>query len=131
LLRAQGAPASEATDAFVPSDTAARLAQVYVTNALLRDHVKITAADRQAVISQSGSALSQYSPDLRAELVDLTAMTNALSSALGQAGAQQFLRHLGRHADVHVDPRYGYWNAARAQVCAPTGCTSTGTSAGG
>jgi len=129
VLRKQGAPATDITDAFLPSSTAAQLAQVYVGTEVLRGHVAVSAADRRDLVAQSAKSLAQYDPDLRERLIDLTLMQNALIAKHGQAGATRFLRRLARRSDIHVDARYGFWNPARAQVCPPTGC-STATSGG-
>ena len=130
-LRDQGAPATDFTDSFVPAGTAAQVAQVYVLAALLEGHVDVSDAERQQLFDENREELSQYAPALRDRLLDVTVMQNALLADRGEDGAAQFLRRLIRNADVHVDPRYGFWNPALAQVCPPTGCTDAASTAGG
>ncbi|MFI5046454.1 MAG: hypothetical protein ACHQIG_05275 [Acidimicrobiia bacterium] len=124
VLLDQGAPAGSVTNAFLPSGTAAQLAQAYVISEILRGHVHVTAAARKKLIAQNRKALAPYAPELRERLVDVTLLQNALTADRGQTGAAKYFQRLARHADVKVDPRYGYWNRALAQVCAPTGCSS-------
>lgn len=129
VIRDQGATASEATDAFVPSSVAARLAQIYVFTELLRGHVDVSDADRRSVSTENAEELAAYPQELRDRLVELTVMQTNLVADRGDDGAQQVLRRLARRADVTVDPRYGFWNPTVPEVCAPSGCASA--SAGG
>jgi len=131
VLRDQGAPATDFTDSFVSSGTSAQVATVYVLAALLDGHVDVDESARQELFDTNRAELSQYTPALRDRLLDVTVMQNALVADRGEDGATQFLRRLIRNADVHVDPRYGFWNPALAQVCPPTGCTDASATAGG
>jgi hypothetical protein len=123
VLRDQGG-STGVTDAFVPSGVSAQLAQVYVLTEILHGHVKVSDADRRSVAANNAQELAQYSPSLRDRLVDLSATQQALVAARGQQGAVNLITRLARHADVHVDPRYGFWNPRKAEVCPPTGCTA-------
>ncbi|HEX5586084.1 MAG TPA: hypothetical protein VFZ17_02135 [Acidimicrobiia bacterium] len=123
-----GAPVT-VTDASVPSASAARLASLYVTALLLQDEldragVTITDAQLQSFASENRKVLSPYGSSLRDFLVRLNVMQNAMIDNVGEDQANTLLTRAARRADIHVDPRYGFWNPARGEVCPPNGCAA-------
>jgi hypothetical protein len=122
-----------ATDASVPSSSAARLASLWVSSLLLRDQVDrlgitISDADLKSFAEENREVLSPYGPSLRDFLIELNVMQNALIETAGEDEAATILTRTARRANIHVDARYGFWDAARGEVCPPTGCAANADS---
>lgn len=122
------------TDSSVPSASAARLASLYVSALLLQDAleragVTVTDAQLKSFATENRDVLKPYGPSLRAFLVELNVMQNALTESAGEDQAATLLTRAARRADIHVDPRYGFWDPARGEVCPPTGCAAAASDA--
>jgi hypothetical protein len=122
--QSRGASPSEYSDAFLPSSTAARVAQFYVYAQLLRGHVKVSESERQAAIAENEDVLGDLGPGFRDAYVDYSVRFEKLVDQRGQAGALQLIGRLARRADVYVDLRYGFWDPVTLEVCPLTGCPS-------
>src|SRR5262245_27145498 len=126
------------TDAFVPSALSAQLGTLHVVGMLMQSDldargVHVTDAQRAAFADANRQTLAAYPKDFQDFVVDVNVVQQAYVKEHGQAGSAEALRRLARRSDISVDPRYGFWNPALAQVCPPTGCAAsaaTSTSGG-
>jgi hypothetical protein len=120
------------TSGSVDSRVTASVLQSNILRQLLRDAaaregVNVTDADRAAAKDQLGSDLQGYPAGYQELQVDFLAHVNALGTALGlsdENATTDYIRGLVRRADVHINPRYGFWSP-RNGVCPPTGCSTT------
>lgn len=132
-----GAPVT-ATDAYLPAGSTAQLAGLHVRALLLSDEldrlgVTITDDDLKSFEQANRQELSAYSGSLRDFIVEVNVLQSAFVDKVGEDRAGPVFTRAARRADIRVDPRYGFWNPARGEVCPPTGCaaassTDTGSS---
>jgi hypothetical protein len=125
------------SDGSVDSATTARLLNTNVVVDLLqataeKRGIELTAADRSAGKTAANAAVgdnfSQLPDSYQALLTKLYSYTNALGLQDDQA-INDFLTPIIRKADVHVNPKYGFWNP-RYGVCPPVGCQALAQSSG-
>ncbi len=117
------------TEGSLDSKVAAQILTANVVLQVVRDAaerrgVKVTAADRAQAEQTIGTQLDKYPASYR----DLQTELQAHFVALGLDSndkANGFVGQAVKRADVHVNPRYGFWNP-KFGVCPPTGCSATG-----
>jgi hypothetical protein len=117
------------TEGSLDSKVAAQILTANIVLQVVRDAaerrgVKVTAADRAQAEKTIGTQLDKYPASYR----DLQTELQAHFVALGLDSndkANAFVSQAVKRADVHVNPRYGFWNP-RFGVCPPTGCSATG-----
>lgn len=139
IAHSQGATASAApTEGTVSSTVTAQVLTNRIVRDLLRDAadskgVKLSDADRaageQAAEAQLGDNVDRVPGSFRTVVVETYAYANALGLTSND-DLSAFLTRQVRRADVHVNPKYGFWNP-RYGVCPPTGCASLATGASG
>jgi hypothetical protein len=113
----------------VDSTTTARLLNTNIVVDLLqgaaeKQGVELTDADRQAgeeaARASAGDSFDQLPDTYQALLTKLYSYTNALGLQDDNA-INDFLTPRIAQANVHVNPKYGFWNP-RFGVCPPVGC---------
>jgi hypothetical protein len=113
----------------VDSTTTARLLNTNIVVDLLqaaaeKRGIQLTDADRSAgetaAQTSVGDSFDQLPDSYQALLTKLYSYTNALGLN-DDAAINGFLSGRIANADVHVNPRYGFWNP-RFGVCPPIGC---------
>ena len=126
------------TSGSVDSTTTARLLNTNIVVDLLQSAaekrgVQLTAADRSAGKSAArtsvGNNFDQLPDTYRALLVKLYSYAHALGLN-DDTALNAFLSARIAKADVHVNPKYGFWNP-RYGVCPPVGCRALAQPSGG
>jgi hypothetical protein len=129
---------SSHTTGSIDSTTTARLLNTNIVADLLQDAadrrgVELTAADRSAGKSAAqtsvGDSFSKLPESYRSLLTKLYAYANALGLE-DDTALNDFLSGRIAKADVHVNPKYGFWNP-RFGVCPPVGCQALSQPSGG
>ena len=135
--------ATATTDGAVSSSFTATWLDLQIRNELFRQGLKkanvaVGTAEKEkqravidALLAQNG--LSFKVADLPAPLEDALLRNYAYPAALGltsDAKIAAYFQAALRTADIQIDPRYGRWSPTHG-VCAPTGCPSSASSAGG
>ena len=121
----------------VDSTTTARLLNTNIVVNLLQSAaekrgVELTDADRKAGEATArttvGDSFDQLPGSYQSLLTELYSYTNALGLT-DDTAINTFLGPRITKADVHVNPRYGFWNP-RYGVCPPIGCQALAQASG-
>jgi len=111
-----------------------RVAAIAIEQLFADNRVSLTAKQRAKFVKQLRKQYPGLPRSSEAVIVDVTVADSLLSDALGGAdGVAAALTKQMRKLDVSVDPKYGRWVRARAQVCPVTGCpaAASASSSGG
>jgi hypothetical protein len=117
------------TQGSLDSVTTARLLNTNIIRDLLRNavndrNVTVSDADRSTGTATARASLganySRLPSGYRQLITDLYTYTSALGLK-DDTSVNSFLSKQISKADVHVNPKYGFWNP-RYGVCPPTGC---------
>jgi hypothetical protein len=106
-----------------------RVTVVAMQEVLHRRGVELTTAELEQGSRQAKKQLPQLPDSAVTPAVVFTLGYSRLTAELGsQDAVTRVLKRQMRLLDVSVDPKYGRWVRARAEVCAWTGCPSAQSS---
>ena len=100
-----------------------RVAVVALQELFADNDVALTAKQRASVLAELRKQYSGLPHSAENVVIDVSVANSLLGDKLnGTAGVSAALTKTMRKLDVSVDPKYGQWVRARAQVCPVTGC---------
>lgn len=111
-----------------------RVAAVALEKLFDDNDVSLTAKQRSSVLEELRKQYSGLPSSAENVIIDVSVANSQLGEKLnGTDGVAAAMTKAMQKLDVSVDPKYGRWVRARAQVCPITGCpaTSAPSSAGG
>ena len=107
-----------------------RIGATAIGNLLAKRGIEIKDSDKQDVTSQLPKKFSELPKSARDVYFTVVVGSSKLGAELGDGASAAIAREM-RRLDVSVDPKYGRWVRARAQVCAWTGCPSASAQSSG
>lgn len=120
-----GGPITTSTGAVTSEWTALwltnRIGAAAIGNLLDKRGVAIKDSDKKDVASQLPKRFAKVPESAREIYLTIVVGSNELGTELGDSASAAIAREM-RHLDVRVDPKYGRWVRARAEVCPWTGC---------
>jgi len=108
-----------------------RIRSSAVRQLLETNDLELTATDRSQIRDQLPAGFARLPQATQDLVLVFSAGGQLLVDELGEGGANEALAEVARGFDVSVDPKYGRWVRARAEVCPPLGCVSISQPAGG
>jgi hypothetical protein len=99
-----------------------RVRSIAVTQLVRENDLEITSNERDQVRSQLPAGFGKLPRATQQLVVDYSAGGLLLTDKLGEDATTTALVKAVRKLDIGVDPKYGRWNPARAEVCPPVGC---------
>ena len=135
-LASSGVYSPSTSGALTSTDSAqwltAHVEVVALEKLFAENDVNLTAKQRTALLGQLRKQYSGLPSSAESVLIDLYLANSLLGDKLnGGAAVAAAVTKEVRKLDVTVDPKYGRWVRARAEVCPVAGCAAQSTQSSG